>query len=220
MDNGFAFHNWFHAALFHLERLDTAGALAVYDSYLASATDMALQRVDGTAILWRLRLLGVDVAGRFDALRRFWASQAPAVGYYAFNDVHTLVADIGAGAADGKARDEFLAAMATSTSGATNQRMAGEVGMPLARALVCYAQGDYARATEGLLQVRDRAHAFGGSHAQRDIITLTLLDAATRSGQAALARHILNERRPAKGRTPLTSWWQERISATAPATLA
>ncbi len=30
-DNGFAYHNWWHLALFHLERCDTAGALALLD---------------------------------------------------------------------------------------------------------------------------------------------------------------------------------------------
>jgi tetratricopeptide (TPR) repeat protein len=216
VDNGFAFHNWFHAALFHLERMDTAAALSVYDEHLAPATDMALQRVDGTAILWRLKLLGVDVAGRFDRLRAFWHDRGPSAGFYAFNDVHSLLAHIGAGAGDepARARESLLACMAMPEScGSSNRRMASEIGLPLARALTAYAQEDYATAAEGLLQVRDRAHGFGGSHAQRDILTLTLLDAAVRSRQPALARHILQERRSAKAGTALTAHWQERISA-------
>ncbi len=42
--------------------------------------------------------------------------------------------------------------------------------------------------------VRDTANHFGGSHAQRDVITLTLIDAARRAGNDALARHYLAER--------------------------
>jgi len=42
--------------------------------------------------------------------------------------------------------------------------------------------------------VRDGANRFGGSHAQRDVISLTLIDAAVRAGQARTAQHFLNER--------------------------
>jgi len=42
--------------------------------------------------------------------------------------------------------------------------------------------------------VRDIAHRFGGSHAQRDIITLTLIEAALRSNQPKRARHFIAER--------------------------
>jgi len=50
--------------------------------------------------------------------------------------------------------------------------------------------------------VRDSAHRFGGSHAQRDLLTLTLIEAAIRAGQLHLARHYLAERlvhKPASG---------------------
>jgi len=211
VDNGFAFHNWFHAALFQMEAMDTAAALATYDSQLATATDMALQRVDGTAILWRLKLLGVDVSSRFEALRGSWAAQAPDVGFYAFNDVHALMAHIGAGA-DAACGGIESALAAAASGGPSNRHMAARVGVPLARALLDYASGRWARAAEGLLAVRDHAHGFGGSHAQRDVLTLTLLDAATRAGERALAGHILNERVPAKAATPLTAFWRERIA--------
>jgi hypothetical protein len=216
VENGFAFHNWFHAALFHLEAMDTDSALAVYDQQLAAATDTALQRVDGTAVLWRLKLLGVDVAGRFAQLCRSWDSEAPASGFYAFNDLHALVATIGAGETPAlQARqDAIVASMAAPRSGGSaNQQMSATIGLPLARAFVAYARQDWNGAAQGLLRVRDQAHGFGGSHAQRDILTLTLMDAAARSGNRALARHILNERRPAKSSTPLTAFWESRAGA-------
>jgi hypothetical protein len=210
VDNGFAFHNWFHAALFQLEALDTAAALATYDSHLAPATEMALQRVDGTAVLWRLKLLGVDVSSRFEALRATWDAQAPELGFYAFNDLHALMAHIGAGQAAACAAIESGLAAAAS-GGASNRHMATRIGVPLARAMLDYANGRWAAAAEGLLAVRDQAHGFGGSHAQRDVLTLTLLDAAARAGDRALAGHILNERLPAKAATPLTGFWRSRI---------
>ena len=44
------------------------------------------------------------------------------------------------------------------------------------------------------MAVRDMASRFGGSHAQRDVLTLTLIEAARRSGQQVLAAHVANER--------------------------
>jgi tetratricopeptide (TPR) repeat protein len=214
-DNGFAFHNWFHAALFQLERLDTEGALDTYDEHLAPPVDMALQRVDATAILWRLKLLGADVTDRFEALSTTWNTQQPESGFYAFNDVHALLAHLGAQAdVRGAECTRLLKAMQDgASSGPSNRRMAQCVGLPVAQALVHYAQERWDDAAEGLLAVRDGAHRFGGSHAQRDILTLTLLDSATRAGRKGLAAHLLNERCPDKSLTPLTLHWRERISA-------
>jgi hypothetical protein len=213
--NAFAFHNWFHAALFHLERMDTQAALQVYDAHLADVAELALQRVDRTAVLWRLKLLGVDVASRFATLSRAWSTEAPAAGFYAFNDLHTLIACIGAEphGRSGAAADDLLEVMAhASSGGASNERMTRKVGLPLARAFRDYGNGRWSDATEGLLRVRDSAHLFGGSHAQRDIVTLTLLDAAAHAGQRELAAHILAERYPAKQHTPLTVFWQRRVA--------
>ena len=51
-DNGFAFHNWWHLALFHLDRGDYARALAIYDELLAEAHAVALspRRRDRAAV--------------------------------------------------------------------------------------------------------------------------------------------------------------------------
>jgi hypothetical protein len=43
-------------------------------------------------------------------------------------------------------------------------------------------------------RVRDVASRFGGSHAQRDVLTLTLIEAAMRSGLFSTARHYIAER--------------------------
>jgi len=46
----------------------------------------------------------------------------------------------------------------------------------------------------GLIGIRPPAHVVGGSHAQRDVIDLTLIAAAARAGQARLARALVAER--------------------------
>ena len=56
--------------------------------------------------------------------------------------------------------------------------MSREVGLPLARALAAFGRQDYAATVELLTPIRANAHRFGGSHAQRDVLHLTLLEAA------------------------------------------
>jgi hypothetical protein len=51
----------------------------------------------------------------------------------------------------------------------------------------------------------------GGSHAQRDLIDLTLMVACSRSSQRALGRALLNERVLAKGPTPQVAHWRSRL---------
>jgi hypothetical protein len=72
--------------------------------------------------------------------------------------------------------------------------MTREVGLPVCRALLASARGDYATTVELLLAVRPKAARFGGSHAQRDVLTQTLIGAALKSGDYRLARALANER--------------------------
>ena len=59
-----------------------------------------------------------------------------------------------------------------------------------------------------------RAHRFGGSHAQRDLIDQTLLAAcALPHGDRALGRALLNERLLARGATPQVEHWRARLVA-------
>jgi hypothetical protein len=75
-----------------------------------------------------------------------------------------------------------------------NRQVTAEVGRRLIDGMLAFAAGDYAGAVEAILPVRRDAVRIGGSHAQRDIVNLTLIAAAERSGQWRLARALLAER--------------------------
>ena len=60
--------------------------------------------------------------------------------------------------------------------------------------MVAHGRGRYGQAIDLLREVRNGAARFGGSHAQRDLLDLTLIDAARRDGQTALERALLAER--------------------------
>ncbi|WHZ10142.1 MAG: TPR domain-containing protein [Burkholderiaceae bacterium] len=210
-DNGLAVHNWWHLALFQLESLDTDGALALYDAQIGGdASQVNLQWLDCAALLWRIALLGADVGERWQALARAWADPIGHAGYYAFNDVHALLALMGGG---GNAQALLERCRERAQTDATDNRaMAKEVGLPLMAGLAAFPRGDMAEVEAQLYPLRTVAHHFGGSHAQRDLIDQTLLAAAAApGGNRALGLALLNERRLAKPRTPLTQHWAQRL---------
>ena len=200
-DNGFAIHNWWHLALYHLDLGDHLTVLDVYDRKVrAQPSKFALDLVDATALLWRLTLRGVDVGDRWRDLADCWEPTIEA-GFYAFNDAHAMLAFTSAGRdASADALIESLERCAHGTG--TNARMVSEVGLPLSRAVRDYARAAYAAALEQLLELRPIAHRFGGSHAQRDLIHLTAQEAAHRAGRHRLAFALAAERTQVKPASP------------------
>ena len=199
VDNGFSYHNWWHLALMHLDQGDDERVLEIFDTHIAGVDDTMVM-LDNTAMLWRLHLIGIDVTERMQRAAQVWAQKLEAddKGFYAFNDFHAALAFAACG--DDARLAELQAALAASAHGAqiSNQLMSAEVGAPLVQGVREYAKGEYAKAASTLLEVRDGAHRFGGSHAQRDVIELTLLSAAHKAQDWNLTRHLRNERRLSK----------------------
>jgi hypothetical protein len=96
-----------------------------------------------------------------------------------------------------------------------NGSMTRSVGLPVARGLLAFAEGRHDAAVTQLAPVKAIAARAGGSHAQRDLLAQTLLAAAERGGQMALARSLVNERLMLKPRSPLNLQWQARLRHTA-----
>ena len=211
-DNMLAIHNWWHLALFHLELGHTREVLALYDTRIREQPSaVALDLIDACAMLWRLHLRGIDVGGRWSDLADAWQARG-AAGFYAFNDTHAAMAYLGAGRDEALA--DLLARMGDAAAGSgTNAMMARDVGLPVTEGLVAFARHDHARAVELLLPVRQIAHRFGGSHAQRDVINLTLIEATLRGGQANLACALAAERMELKPMNPSLGTLVQRASA-------
>lgn len=192
-DNMLSIHNWWHLALFHLDRDEIAEVLALYDDRLReTSTGQVLDLIDASALLWRLYLRGVDVGRRWRQLADVWRDRG-GDGYTAFNDVHALMAYLGAG--DDAAAQQLIESMeAAAEKAGTNAMMTRDVGLPVAHALLAFARKDFGLAVDLLRNVRLIAHRFGGSHAQRDVLALTLVEAALRDGARALAKALTAER--------------------------
>ena len=178
--NGFAYHLWWHLALFQLERCDSAAALALLDERVMPGAEYRAAAHRHHRLPWRLRPTGVDVGERFSASAALWPA-APEAGHYAFNDLHAVLSLVGAGRLD-DAGEVIEAARARSGEPSTVGAMAADVGVPLMIGVLDYGRGRYADAVESLWSVRDGCHRFGGSHAQRDLVDQTLMDAASAPG--------------------------------------
>lgn len=190
-------HNSWHYALFLLEGGDVLGALSVYDSTLhhEDSEDVALELLDATALLWRLFLESTSVGDRWRSLADAW-TRSLSPGYYPFNDMHAAMAFIGAGDLDRAhdlvtALEQFVDKGDPSTTG---WAMSSTVGLPICRGLVNFAQGSHEAVLDELLPLRGNFHEFGGSHAQRDAVERTLLEAAIRAGRDEIALALVSER--------------------------
>ncbi|HEV2936198.1 MAG TPA: tetratricopeptide repeat protein [Streptosporangiaceae bacterium] len=187
----FAIHNWWHRCLYHLELGEIDEAIRLYDSPIrAGRSTEWLDVVDASALLWRLWLFGVDVADRAAQLA---ADIDDLVGepVYIFNDWHAVMAF---GLAGDRARVERVILADRHLTAPTNRRAAERAGLDLLEAFAAFADGRPGRAIDLLIDIRPRASAVGGSHAQRDVIDLTLIAAAARAGDDSLARALVTER--------------------------
>jgi hypothetical protein len=207
--SGFSYHLWWHKALFHLDLGDTKAVLKLFDEKIsASGFGQALELIDGSAMLWRLHLLGHDVGKRWDDLVQKWETRVDH-GYYVFNDVNAMMAFAATG--NVTAQDRLIAAVKRAAAAeGTNAMMSREVGLPAVEGFAAFGRGEYAKTIERLSPIRAKANRYGGSHAQRDMFSWTLTEAAIRAGDRALADAFVAERLSWKPESPVNRAWAAR----------
>lgn len=203
--NNFRYHVWWHRALMRLDRGEYDEALALYDNDLWDpASDEYLDLVNDAALLQRFELHGVDVGERWQVVADKCKARTNDQ-ILAFVDAHFALA---LAAAEASETRELLDNMRAHTDDrvADNAAITAKIGLPLAEALVAYRRADFAAAVERLEPIRYAVHGIGGSHAQRDLFAMILLDAAIRAERPELARSLAAER---LCRMPENAWAHE-----------
>jgi len=187
----FANHNWWHKALFHIDLGELDEALATYEEHVhLDDPQVWLDVVDAASLLWRLDLFGVDCARRAEPLAQWFSTKIEEV-IYAFNDWHMAMVFSLAN------RDDLLDALIAanrSRAVGSNRRVVDSVGLAVMETFARFGRAEHDLAAHELLALRPRAFALGGSHAQRDVLDLTLLAAAAAAGNDQLVRAISTER--------------------------
>ena len=177
--NFFRFHLWWHLALMHWNEGRAAEALRLYDERVwADGSSENLSLCNDISMLARLELAGADVGGRWDAAAAI-VRDLSGGSVLAFVDAHYALAT-----------GELPRGEARGTTARVNRA----VGRALCEAAVAWRSRDHARVVQFLEPVLGELWRIGGSHAQRDLFTLLLVDAALRTGNDSLARGLLGSR--------------------------
>jgi tetratricopeptide (TPR) repeat protein len=205
-----AVHIGWHLALYYCDQRRWDRVLELYDTRIRRpASTVVMELLDASALLWRLKVYGVDVGNRWQSLADAWE---PRIGeaWYAFNDMHAMMAIAGAGHFD-LAQRLIGVLERTAATHTENGTVTRAIGLPVSKALLAYAENRYSEAVTLLEPARTLAVRAGGSHAQRDVMAQTLLSAAEKAGQIQLARALLNERLALRPLSSLNQTWMERV---------
>lgn len=210
-DNFFKVHNWWHKALYHLELGQHDEVMSLYDDRIRDGESaVALDLVDASALLWRAHMAGIDVGGRWSEIAKSWDSHADGK-LYPFNDWHAAMAYLGAGQIEKV--DRLVAQYRSAgSSRVETAKWAQQFGLPLIEGFSAFWQGNYDDALQVLHGARYIANAFGGSHAQRDVIDWTLAETAIRSDRRDAAEAIANERLAIKPHSPINRSFLKRAT--------
>ena len=177
--NFFRFHLWWHLALLHWGAGRPERALALYDSNVwADGSAENLSLCNDISMLARLELAGVDVGPRWDAAAAVVRANAGG-SVLAFVDAHYAMA---------------LGEVPALEDKGTTKRVHDAAGRAACEAAVAWRRKDHACVVQRLAPVRHELWRIGGSHAQRDLFTLMLLDSAMKTKDASLARALREER--------------------------
>jgi tetratricopeptide (TPR) repeat protein len=195
-------HNWWHTALFHLDRGDGTRVLDIYDNHVWGLDKTYSQdQANAVSLLWRLELRGIDVGDRWQDVAEHVAGRTQE-HVQPFLDVHYLYTLARAGRT--AAVNELLTSMAAHAEAADPlvRPTLVEVAVPLARGIAAYSVGDFEAAYQDLARATPRLQEIGGSHAQRDLFLQVWLDVLVRSGRAGEALQMLRKRAEARPMAP------------------
>jgi tetratricopeptide (TPR) repeat protein len=189
-------HLSWHLALAHLEAGDTASANTLFRGAFAPDVHTGPPRGklnDGVSFLWRRELAGHPRdADAWRAMHAFVTTSFPRAGA-AFSDMHIAVAQAAAG------DDTALSARTEQIEALVQQGRypSGPCVPAVACAFAAFEQRDYQAAIAALEPIAADLERIGGSHAQLDLVRLTLLKAYLAADRPEDAYRLMRERRRA-----------------------
>ncbi len=204
-------HLSWHHALFELERGNADEALAIYHRSIrptAAYSSPMFTLVDCASFLWRCSMFGLYLSETdTKEVADYALENFPHAGQ-AFVNVHTALALAVAG--DDKALTAHLEEVRQLV--AEGRQNPGDVVATVCEGIAAFAQADFNRAAELLGESLREIERIGGSGAQRDIVTETLLAAYVRAGRNDAA--ALEMKRKTKHRAiHIDADWLERLSS-------
>ncbi len=195
-------HNWWHLALYHIDRDQPSRALELYDWRVWGRwKEFCQDQINAVSLLARLELRGVDVGDRWRDVAIYLKPRLHE-HYSAFLDLHYLYGLARAG--ERAAATEMLASLEERAGRARSFEHAAwvEACLPAARGLMAYGEGDWKQAARLLGRALPHLQSIGGSHAQRGLFGTIHVDALIRAGWNDLAATALAADDRARGSVP------------------
>jgi tetratricopeptide (TPR) repeat protein len=205
--NPFKDHLWWHTALFPLETGDYDRVLALYDAEIkVDKNGFYLDVQNAASLLLRLELCGVNVGSRWSVLADIVETRVDD-HVLGFTDTHFMMALARAGRR--VAADKLLSSLrnfGAASNGNAAAAIAERLTLPICEAVLAFAEKNFDRTVDLLHPLRPQWQDLGASHAQRDIFSQILIEAAIGAGRVPLARDLLAQRTVLKPNSRYT--WQ------------
>lgn len=180
-------HNWWHVALYYLDRGDKQKVLKLYDTRVwgRAQKESPKDQVGAISLLLRLELRGVDVSSRWQELSDYLYPRTQEHAL-AFQDLHYVYALARAGYTHWVSKMLLSMYEHAMTVNPYLRQSWYEVAIPAARGMVAHANGNFKGAVAELQPVLPRLHEIGGSHAQRVLFKQVYLDAMSQTEKQKL----------------------------------
>lgn len=192
--NPFKDHLWWHTALFALEKGEFSRVLQLYDDAVwPDNSTFYLDIQNAASLLARLEFFGVNVGARWEALATVSVGRN---GDHAllFTEPHYAMAFGSTGRIAEIDKQIKSLDLFSKTTAPSNARVVEQIAAPICGAIREFYRGDFNAVVDILMPIRQGYQPIGGSHAQRDVFNVYLIDAAINSNQLDLAKSLLTER--------------------------
>ena len=189
-------HLWWHLALFYLSQGRNDAVLVAYDRHCwGVAKNYSQDQIGAVSLLARMEVTGIDVGERWQDLGSHLAARArdTVLPFLTMQYVYGLAR---AGRVEAEELLESVRQRAAKAAPFVREVWT-EVALPTCEGLYAHARGNFDAAWRHLSAAMPRMMEAGGSHAQRDLFELLLLDAAIKSGRLVVAQQMLEIRRGA-----------------------
>ncbi len=196
-------HNWWHLCLFYLNRDRFGDVLKCFDTHLwGISPEFSQDQIGAVSMLMRLEHHAVDVGQRWLAVGEYLKTRVRD-HVNPFLDLQYIYGLSRAGMAEADEMFEQLERYAVQAPEHEQSRWV-DIALPAARGLMAHARGQWRRTSEILEEILPRMHHLGGSHAQRALFEMVLLDARIKAGDWVNAQQSLEILRQYDDRVPHT----------------
>lgn len=192
--NPFKGHLRWHAALFAFDQGHFDRTLALYDQAVRPAESTFYLDIQNSAsLLARLEFAGINVGPRWEPLADSVEARLRD-HMLIFTEPHCAMVLGRTGRFESLEMQIASLKGFAEEAGNSSRHAVRNVVVPLCEAICDFYKDDFGGAVKRLIPLRYDYQCIGGSHAQRDVFSLYLIDAATRCDKRKLARSLLTER--------------------------